>query len=156
MAALFRDEPETATPAQSMVRSVHDARRMRLAGDLDGAEPVGRRRSRERGTGHVESHPVQPGPRGGVTVTLAPRAGDAGSAVQGVDYTLPGPFTIGEGSSEATADIVIVDNPVNEVDKTIKLTVTTTIANDAPSWRRSSCCSRSPHQFRLNPSHHQR
>ncbi len=40
MAALFRDEPETATPAQSVVRSVHDARRMRQAGDIDGALAV--------------------------------------------------------------------------------------------------------------------
>ena len=40
MAALFRDEPETATPARSMVRSVHDARRLRQAGDIDGALAV--------------------------------------------------------------------------------------------------------------------
>ena len=40
MAALFRDEPETATPAQSVARSVHDARRMRQAGDIDGALAV--------------------------------------------------------------------------------------------------------------------
>ena len=44
MAALFRDEPETAaptaTPAQSMARSVHDARRLRQAGDIDGALAV--------------------------------------------------------------------------------------------------------------------
>ena len=40
MAALFRDEPETATPAQSVARSVHDARRLRQAGDIDGALAV--------------------------------------------------------------------------------------------------------------------
>ena len=40
MEALFRDEPETATPAQSVARSVHDARRLRQAGDLDGALAV--------------------------------------------------------------------------------------------------------------------
>ena len=40
MEALFRDEPETATPAQSVARSVHDARRMRQAGDIDGALAV--------------------------------------------------------------------------------------------------------------------
>ena len=44
MAALFREAPETAaptaTPAQSMVRSVHDARRLKQAGDLDGALAV--------------------------------------------------------------------------------------------------------------------
>ena len=44
MAALFREQPETATPAttptQSVARSVHDARRMRKAGDLDGALAV--------------------------------------------------------------------------------------------------------------------
>ena len=38
MAALFRDEPETATtPTQSVARSVHEARRLRQAGDLEGA-----------------------------------------------------------------------------------------------------------------------
>ena len=45
MAALFGDEPETATtgtttPTQSMARSVHEARRLRQAGDLDGALAV--------------------------------------------------------------------------------------------------------------------
>ena len=42
MAALFREQPETATPAttRSVARSVHDARRMRKAGDLDGALAV--------------------------------------------------------------------------------------------------------------------
>ena len=44
MAALFREAPETAaptaTPAQSVARSVHDARRLRQAGDLDGALAV--------------------------------------------------------------------------------------------------------------------
>ena len=39
MAALFRAEPETAPKAEtpSVARSVHEARRMRQAGDLDGA-----------------------------------------------------------------------------------------------------------------------
>ncbi len=45
MAALFGNEPETATtgtttPSQSMARSVHEARRLRQAGDLDGALAV--------------------------------------------------------------------------------------------------------------------
>ena len=44
MEALFREAPETAastaTPAQSMARSVHDARRLRQAGDIDGALAV--------------------------------------------------------------------------------------------------------------------
>ncbi len=43
MAALFGDEPETTTgtaPAQSMARSVHEARRLRQPGDLDGALKV--------------------------------------------------------------------------------------------------------------------
>ena len=43
MAALFGDEPETTTgtaPAQSMARSVHEARRLRQAGDLEGALAV--------------------------------------------------------------------------------------------------------------------
>ena len=40
MAALFRAEPETAAPAQSVAQSVHEARRLRQAGDLDGALAV--------------------------------------------------------------------------------------------------------------------
>ena len=41
MAALFREEPEAGateiTSPQSVARSVHEARRMRQAGDVDGA-----------------------------------------------------------------------------------------------------------------------
>ena len=42
MAALFRAEPETApkTETPSMARSVHEARRLRQAGDIDGALAV--------------------------------------------------------------------------------------------------------------------
>ena len=42
MAALFRAEPETATQAEtpSVARSVHEARRLRQAGDIDGALAV--------------------------------------------------------------------------------------------------------------------
>ena len=42
IAALFMEQPETATPTatQSVARSVHDARRLRQAGDLDGALAV--------------------------------------------------------------------------------------------------------------------
>ncbi len=45
MAALFGAEPETAapattTPAQGLARSVHEARRLRQAGDIDGALAV--------------------------------------------------------------------------------------------------------------------
>ena len=44
MAALFRAEPETAAPEtttqQSVARSVHEARRLRQAGDLEGALAV--------------------------------------------------------------------------------------------------------------------
>ena len=44
MAALFREKPETAAPAttakQSVARSVHAARRLRQAGDVDGALEV--------------------------------------------------------------------------------------------------------------------
>ena len=44
MAALFGDEPETATTGtattQSLARSVHEARRLRQAGDLEGALAV--------------------------------------------------------------------------------------------------------------------
>ena len=50
MAALFREEPETA--AQSAVRRVHEARRLSQAGDLEGARrssPVRTRRRRRPG-----------------------------------------------------------------------------------------------------------
>ena len=42
MAALFREEPETAAPtaAQSAARRVHEARQLRQAGDLEGALEV--------------------------------------------------------------------------------------------------------------------
>ena len=42
MAALFRAEPETAvqTATPSVARSVHEARRLRQAGDIDGALEV--------------------------------------------------------------------------------------------------------------------
>ena len=40
MAALFRVEPETAASAQSIARSVHQARRLRQSGDIDGALAV--------------------------------------------------------------------------------------------------------------------
>ena len=42
MAALFRAEPETAAQAEtpSVARGVHEARRLRQAGDLDGALAV--------------------------------------------------------------------------------------------------------------------
>ena len=42
MAAMFRAEPETAPQAEppSVARSVHEARRLRQAGDLDGALAV--------------------------------------------------------------------------------------------------------------------
>ena len=42
MAVLFRAEPETAPKAEtpSVARSVHEARRLRQAGDLDGALAV--------------------------------------------------------------------------------------------------------------------
>ena len=36
----FKEEPETAAPAQSVTRSVHEARRLRQAGDVDGALAV--------------------------------------------------------------------------------------------------------------------
>ena len=37
LAALFRDEPEQGTPAPHPVSTVHEARRLRQSGDLDGA-----------------------------------------------------------------------------------------------------------------------
>ena len=41
MAAMFKEEePETAAPAQSVSRSVHEARRLRQAGDIDAALAV--------------------------------------------------------------------------------------------------------------------
>ncbi len=41
IAAIFKEEePETAAPEQSVARSVHEARRLRQAGDIDGALAV--------------------------------------------------------------------------------------------------------------------
>ncbi len=40
VAALFQDEPEGQASAPSMVRTVHEARRLRQSGDLDGALAV--------------------------------------------------------------------------------------------------------------------
>ena len=40
MAAMFREEPETTAPAQSVARSVHEARRLRQAGNADTALAV--------------------------------------------------------------------------------------------------------------------
>ena len=40
LAALFPPEPETAESAPGMVRTVHEARRLRQSGDLDGALAV--------------------------------------------------------------------------------------------------------------------
>ncbi len=40
IAELFKDEPEKATETASVAKSVHEARRMRQAGDVDGALAV--------------------------------------------------------------------------------------------------------------------
>ena len=40
MAALFKEEPEKATETPSVAKSVHEARRLRQAGDVDGALAV--------------------------------------------------------------------------------------------------------------------
>ena len=40
LATLFRDEPEQGKPAPHPVRTVHEARRLRQSGDLDGALAV--------------------------------------------------------------------------------------------------------------------
>ena len=40
LAALFSPEPETAESAPGMVKTVHEARRLRQSGDLDGALAV--------------------------------------------------------------------------------------------------------------------
>ena len=37
LATLFRDDAERQSPAPNLVRTVHDARRLRQSGDLDGA-----------------------------------------------------------------------------------------------------------------------
>ena len=37
LATLFRDEPEQGVPASGLVEAVHEARRLRQTGDLDGA-----------------------------------------------------------------------------------------------------------------------
>ena len=40
MAALFPEQPQTATETPSVAKSVHEARRLRQAGDIDGALAV--------------------------------------------------------------------------------------------------------------------
>ena len=40
LAALFRQEPEQAESSRTLARTVHEARRLRQAGDLDGALAV--------------------------------------------------------------------------------------------------------------------
>ena len=40
LAGLFREEPEQETAAPSLIRTVHEGRRLRQAGDLDGALTV--------------------------------------------------------------------------------------------------------------------
>ncbi len=37
LATLFRDKPEQGVPASGLVKAVHEARRLRQSGDLDGA-----------------------------------------------------------------------------------------------------------------------
>ena len=66
----------------------------------------------------------QPALTGGVQVTLTPKAGDAGTAALGRDYTLPETFTIAAGDTTAEAEVVINDDAVNERDETINLTAT--------------------------------
>ena len=53
MAALFGDEPETAAPTtpQGLARSVHEARRLRQAGDIGGALAVPARHEHGEGGG---------------------------------------------------------------------------------------------------------
>ncbi len=70
-----------------------------------------------------------PAPAGGVTVRLVLAAGDSGTAAPGADYFLPDSFVIPEGKQEATADITIVDNAVNEADKTMGITAITDLAS---------------------------
>ena len=70
-----------------------------------------------------------PAPSAGVTVHLAASSGNPGSAVQDIHYTLPAPFVIPSGKREAKADIRIIDNGVNEADKTLNLTASAPGAN---------------------------
>ena len=67
-------------------------------------------------------------PEGGVTVTLNSLRGSSATAVEGRDYALPRSFTIAEGRSEASANIAIINDAVNEPDETIYLSATTDAA----------------------------
>ena len=67
-------------------------------------------------------------PAGGVTVTLNSLGGSPATAVEGRDYALPHSFTIAEGRSEASANIAIINDAVNEPDETIYLSATTDAA----------------------------
>ena len=64
-------------------------------------------------------------PAGGVTVTLNSLDGSPATAVEGRDYNLPGSFTIAEGRSEASVNLSIINDAVNEPDETIYLSATT-------------------------------
>ena len=73
----------------------------------------------------------QPAPAGGVEVTLEPRSGDPGTAAPGRDYTLPETFTVAAGDTSAEADVIIIDDAVNERDETINLTAAVSNAFNA-------------------------
>ena len=68
-------------------------------------------------------------PEGGVTVTLNSLPNSPATAVEGRDYNLPGSFTIAEGRSEASVNIAIINDAVNEPDETIYLSATTDAAS---------------------------
>ena len=64
-------------------------------------------------------------PEGGVTVTLNSLPNSPATAVEGRDYNLTGSFTIAEGRTEASVNIAIINDAVNEPDETIYLSATT-------------------------------
>ena len=68
-------------------------------------------------------------PAGGVTVTLNSLPNSPATAAEGRDYHLPGSFTIAEGRSEASANISIANDAVNEPDETIYISATTDSAS---------------------------
>ena len=59
---------------------------------------------------------------GEVTVTLSAGSGTTATATE--DYVLPGAFRIAAGETSATADITIVDDDLDEDDKSLVLTAT--------------------------------
>ena len=75
----------------------------------------------DAGTVTVTATLNRPVLEGEVTVTLSAASGTTATATE--DYVLPGVFRIAAGETSATADVTIVDDDLDEDDKSLVLTV---------------------------------